>query len=228
MPTQNAQHDKKNAAAQSRAAADVEHSTGHVTPEFTDARAEAGSQQQLAQAAHDSPQVQQHKAWQAMADSVMPVQRMEDAASPIQLAKDGLREPHKKWSSGTNSVREANRRHRRAQERSERKAAAKAARFTTAIDILNTASKSHIMVEKHAWDLVIDPFVVSDEKAQTYDADSWERVKAIMLDVLLTGEEGAYKKVQMRSKAISGQTVEVTFTEVDNAIRISDAWVNTR
>jgi len=106
------------------------------------------------------------------------------------------------------------------------------ATLAEAVDGLNEASKKHILVEKHAWGLVISghQHVPNEKKETAIPEGSWEAVRAIMLQVVAGGTEEVYKgQTKKKVMKVGEQTVEVTFIKFqDNTYRVSDAWVKTK
>ncbi|MBS1987743.1 hypothetical protein JST56_02000, partial [Candidatus Dependentiae bacterium] len=66
----------------------------------------------------------------------------------------------------------------------------------------------------------------SDHKWERLVPDkNWDSIKKIAKDVLKSGEDKPYKNVRYKTKVINGETVEITYNEVNGIKKISNGWV---
>ena len=99
-----------------------------------------------------------------------------------------------------------------------------------AIENLGAASKKHILAAKHAWHLVVGGYraPAGEKQEDVIPEGSWESVKEILLQVAREGEERKYKSAKQRSLIINDQTVVLTYVQLKDGFRVSDAWVQTK
>jgi hypothetical protein len=84
------------------------------------------------------------------------------------------------------------------------------------IATISQQTQNHILQEKHAWgDVVSDP-------------NNWNAVSGVINNVMKNGTEGAYGAAMQKTLQVGNNVVVVTYKVVDNIIRISDSWVQTK
>ena len=96
------------------------------------------------------------------------------------------------------------------------KGATKIAPAVPRIADISQQTQQHIMQPKHEWWRVVA------------DPNSWSEVSNIINTVMTKGAESPYGSALQKSLSVGGEIVVVTYKYVNEMIRISDAWVQTK